>query len=99
MLLDPFEDAEFLPMGLRAGDLVGDFFSRALEAELDVVKSGSDEAREFRFIKGQAGSDQIDVEAGGAGRAHKVDNVGAGEGFAAGEVGLEDAELGGFLKI
>src|SRR5437660_10776201 len=98
MLLDPFEDAEFLPMGLRAGDFVGDFFPRALKAELDVVESGSDEGREFRFIKRQAGSDQIDVEAGGAGRAHKFDNVGAGEGFAASEVGLEDAELGGFLK-
>src|SRR5438309_9410218 len=98
MLLDQFEDAEFLPMGLRAGDFVRDFFPRALEAELDVVKPGSDEAREFRFIKRQAGSDQIDVQAGGASCTNKIDNVGAGEGFAASEVGLEDAELGGFLK-
>ena len=98
MLLDPFEDAEFLPMGLRAGDFIGDFFPRALEAELDVVKSGSDEGREFRFIEGQAGSDQIDVEAGGASCAHKIDNVSAGERFTAGEICLENAELGGFLK-
>src|SRR5206468_11504603 len=73
MLLDPFEDAEFLPMGLRAGDFIGDSFLRALEAQLDVVKSDSDEGRESRFIEGQAGSDQIDVQAGGAGRAQKVD--------------------------
>src|SRR5206468_12743199 len=98
MLLDPFEDAEILPMGLRAGDFIGDSFLRDLEAQLDVVKYGSDEGRESRFIEGQAGSDQIDVQAGGAGRAHKVDNVGTCERFAAGEIGLENAELGGFLK-
>src|SRR5439155_3300441 len=98
MLLDPIEDAEFLPMGLCAGDFIGDFFPRALEADLDVVECGSDESREFRFIEGQAGSDQIDVQAGGASCANKIDNVGTGEGFAASEVGLEDAELGGFLK-
>src|SRR5256886_16434379 len=98
MLLDPFEDAEFLPMGLRAGDFIGDFFPRALEAELDVVKSGSDEGREFRFIEGQAGSDQIDVQAGGASCANKIDNVGTGERLATGEIGLENAPMGGFLQ-
>jgi len=98
MLLDPFEDAKLLRMGLGAGDFVGDFFARTLKAELDVVEAGSDECREFRFIERQTRGDEIDVEARGAGCTHKVDNVGTGEGFAASEVRLEDAQLGGFLK-
>jgi len=98
MLLDPFEDAKFLGMGLCAGNFVGELFAGALEAELDVIKPGGDEGRKFRFIERQAGSDQVDVESGGAGCAHEVDNVGTGERFATREVGLEDAELAASWK-
>ena len=94
----PVEDAEFLRVGFCAGDFVGGVFVGALEAELEVVEAGFDELRELWFVEGEAGADQIYVEAGGAGGADQVEDVGAGEWFAAGEVGLEDAELGGFLE-
>src|SRR5216117_3839179 len=85
-----FEDAEFLRVGLCAGDFVGEFFARTLEAELNVIEAGSDERSEFRFIERQAGSNQIDVQAGRARGTDEIDNIDAGERFAAGEVGLED---------
>src|SRR6266404_6121178 len=74
MLLEPFEDAKFLGMGLGAGDLVGVLFASALEAELDVIKAGGESC------------------------AHMFDNVGTSQRFATREIGLEDAELSGFLE-
>ena len=43
MALQPFEDAEFLRVGFGAGDFVGDFFARALKAQLKVIEAGFDE--------------------------------------------------------
>src|SRR5229473_3351005 len=63
-----------------------------------MVEAGGHQSREFRFIKRQARSDQVDIESGGASRAHEIDNVSAGERFAAREISLQNAELGGFLK-
>ena len=70
--------------------------SCALKAELEVIEAGFDESVESRFVERQAGGDEVDVEAGGAGGADEIEDVGACEGFAAGEIGLEDAEFGGF---
>ena len=89
----PFEDAEFLRVGFCAGDFVGGVGVGALKAELDVIEAGFDELREFCFVEREAGGDEVDVEAGGAGGFDEIEDVGAGERFAAGEVGLEDAEL------
>ena len=94
----PFEDTEFLCVGFSAGDFFGGVCVGTLEAELDVVEAGFDELREFLFVEREAGGDEVDVEAGGARGFYEVENVGAGEGFAAGEVGLEDAESGGLLE-
>ena len=94
----PFEDAEFLCVGFCAGDFFGGFFAGTLEAELEVIEAGFDEFREACFVERHAGGDQVYVEAGGAGGADEFEDVGAGERFAAGEVGLQDAERGGFLE-
>ena len=80
-------------MGFGAGDFRGGFFAGALEAELEVIEAGFDEFAEARFVERQAGGDEVDVEAGGASGADEIEDVGAGERFAAGEVGLQDAEL------
>ena len=96
MFSKPFEDAKFLRVGFCAGDFGGGVFASALKAELDVVEAGVDECSEFWFIEGKTGGDDVHVESGGAGVFDEVDDVGAGERFATGEVGLEDAEFGGF---
>src|SRR5229473_6479772 len=63
-----------------------------------MVEAGGHQSRVFRFIERQAGSDQVDIESGGASRAHEIDNVSTGERLAAREISLQNAELGGFLK-
>jgi hypothetical protein len=94
----PFEDAEFLRVGFCAGDFFGGVGVGALKAELDVVEAGFDELRESFHVQGQAGGDEVDVKAGGACGSDEIENVGAGEGFAAGEVGLENAQGSGLLE-
>ncbi len=47
MLLEPVQDPELLRVGLRAGDLVGGFFARALETELNVIETGGHQCGEF----------------------------------------------------
>jgi len=81
-----------------AGDFLGDVFLSALKAELEVIEARFRQRGEFGFVERQAGGDEIDVEAGGAGGADEIDDVGASERFAAGEIGLEDAERGGFAE-
>ena len=85
-------------VGFCAGDFFGGVWVGALKAELDVVEAGFDELREFCFVEREARGDQVDVEAGGARGLDEIEDVGAGEWFAAGEVGLEDAELRGLLE-
>ncbi len=94
----PFERAKLLRVGFRAGDFRCDFLARALEAELQMIEAGSEERVELGFVEGKAGGDEIDVQAGGAGGADQFDDVGAGERFATGEVGLQDAEFRGLLE-
>jgi len=98
MIAEPVENAEFLCMGLGAGNFVGRFFARALEAELNVIEAGGDKRGELGFIEGESRGYEIDVKACGAGGADEFDDVGARERFAAGEVGLEDAGFGGFYE-
>jgi hypothetical protein len=98
MVLQPLEDAEFLSVRTGAGDFIGDFFAGALEAELKVVETGFDQRGKLGFVHGQAGSDEIDVEAGRARGASEIDDVGAGERFAAGKIGLKNAGFRGFRK-
>ena len=98
VLLEPFKDAKFLCVRFCVGDFGGGVFACALEAELDVVEAGVDERCEARFVHGKAGGDEIDVEAGGAGSFNEFDEIGAGQGFAAGEVSLKHPEVGGFAE-
>jgi len=95
MLLKPFEDTKFLRMRFGVGDFSSDFFTGTLETELDVIKSSTDERGEFLFVEREARSNQVDVEPGGACGADEFNDVSAGERFAAGEVGLENAKFGG----
>ena len=52
----------------------------------------------FWLVEREAGGDEVDVEAGGAGGFDEIEDVGAGERFSAGEVDLENAELRGLLE-
>jgi hypothetical protein len=63
-----------------------------------MVEACGHQRGEFCFIEREAGGDQIDVKARGTGGADEFDDVGAGEGFASGEIGLENAENGGFVE-
>ncbi len=54
ILFEPFQDAKFLRVGLGAGDFVGGFFARALEAELNVIEAGFNEGGEFCIVERQA---------------------------------------------
>ncbi len=95
---EPIKNAELLRMRLGAGNFIGGFFTRALETQLHVVESGFDQCREPCFIQGQAGGDEIDVQAGGARRADEIDDVGAGERFPSGEINLEDTGFGSVFE-
>src|ERR1700675_856701 len=98
MAFEPFQDAKFLRVGFGAGDFVGSFFAGTLKAQLKVIEAGFDKSFETRFIERQAGGDEIDVEAGCARGANEIENVWASEGFAASEIGLKNAECGGFAE-
>jgi hypothetical protein len=63
-----------------------------------MVEARIHEEIQLDFVQGKAGSDQADVEAGGTRVAHKIDDVGAGERFTAGEIGLQNAGSGGFFE-
>jgi hypothetical protein len=98
MVTKPFEDAQLLGVGGGAGDFAGDFRARALKAELEVIEAGGYESRESRFVKRKPGSDEVYVQASGARGGDEIQNVRAREGFASGEICLEDAELSGSVK-
>jgi hypothetical protein len=63
-----------------------------------MVQASGDQCGEFRFVEREAGGNEIDVEACEARGADEFDDVGAGERFAAGEIGLKNAERGGFVE-
>jgi hypothetical protein len=63
-----------------------------------MIEARFDEGGEFRFVEREAAGDEADVEAGEASGVDEFDDVRAGQGFAAGEIDLEDAGLGGFLE-
>jgi hypothetical protein len=98
MVLEPFEDAEFMGVSFGAGDFVGGFFLGSLKAQLKVIQAGLDESFEARFVERQAGCDEIYVQAGSARGTDELEDVRASKGFAAGEIGLKDAERSGFAE-
>jgi hypothetical protein len=98
MAFEPFADTEFLRVGFGSGDFVGGLFACALKAQLKMIESGLDESFEARFIERQAGANEIYVEAGSARGADEIEDVRAGEGFAAGEIGLKNAETNSLAK-
>jgi hypothetical protein len=65
---------------------------------LKVIEAGLYEGFEALFVERHARGDEIHVEAGGARGADQFEDVGAGERFASGEIGLQDAQSGGFLE-
>jgi hypothetical protein len=96
--LEDGDEGELEGVGACSGDVVGGDFVDILEAELEVFEAGLDEFGEAGFGEADPGGDHVDVEAGFAGGPDELGKVFAGEGFAAGEVDVEDAELGGFAK-
>jgi len=98
MPLCPCEDTELVHVGFCAGDFVGGVLAGSLKTELDVVEAGFDERGEFCFVQRKAGSDEVDVEAGGAGSADEIDDVRSRERLAAREIGLEDAGFRSFSE-
>jgi len=97
-LAEQFEHAELLCVRLGAGNFVGGFFAGALKAEAAGGRVRRRLIREASFVERHTGRDEIYVQAGGAGGADQFDDVGACERLTAGEVGLQDAGLRGFLK-
>jgi len=63
-----------------------------------MIETGFDEGGELGFVEWEAAGDEANVEAGEAGGVNEFDDVGAGEGFAAREINLQDAGLRRFLK-
>ena len=85
-------------MRLRAGNVVGRFLARALEAELEMIESGMHQGFELGFVQWEARSYEADVEASGARAADEVNDVRPRERLAAGEVGLENTSFRSFLE-
>ena len=85
-------------MRFRAGDVVGGFFARALETQLEMIEPGLHQGFEFGLVKRKTGSNEADVKACGASAPNKVDDVRASERLAAGEISLEDACFGSFFE-
>ncbi len=94
----PVEDAKFLRVRGGAGNFASGFFASALEAELEMIEASGDQSGEPGFVEGKAAGDEADVESGFACGADQGNDVGASERFAAGEIGLENAELNGFAE-
>ena len=63
-----------------------------------MIEARGDKFFEALFIEWQTGRDQAGVQAGGARGADDFGEIGARERFASGEVGLQDAEFGGFAQ-
>ncbi len=63
-----------------------------------MIETGLHEPFKLRFVERKAGSDEIDVEAGVTRGADEINDVGASQRFAAGEICLEYARLGGFAE-
>ena len=57
-----------------------------------MIESRFHQGGEFRFVERKPAGDQADVEAGEASSVNEFDDVCAGQGFAAREIGLEDAD-------
>jgi len=79
-------------MSFCARDFLRRFFPCALKAELKMIEASFDERSESGLIERQARRDEVQVESGGASSSNEVKNVRARERFAAGEVGLQNAE-------
>src|SRR6267142_1018523 len=94
----PFEEAHLMRVGFCAGDFVCGVLARALKTELDVIETGFDQRGKFCLVHGQAGGDEVDVQAGGACGTNEIHDVRSRERFASGEIGLEDSCFGGFVE-
>ena len=68
-----------------------------LEAELDMVQPGLDQAGEPLAVQRHARGDQIAVEPGGGGMAHQLLEIAPGGGLAAGEMDLQGAQRRGLV--
>ncbi len=63
-----------------------------------MIEARFHEGGEFRLVERKAAGDEADVEAGDAGGVDEFDDIRAGQRFATGEIDLQDAGLGRFLK-
>src|SRR4029434_1278629 len=95
---EPVEDAELVTVRCRATDLVGRVLTSPLKTELKMIESGREKRIKASFIERQTGSDQVDVEAGGARGLNEFGQVGAGEGVAARKNKLHHASGGGVAE-
>src|SRR6266576_3386287 len=96
--LEPVKDPEFLSVCFRAGDFIGGLFGSALKAQLNVIETRFDELVEPRFVEGESGGDEADVQSGPAGGTDEIRNIGAGQRLTSGEINLENARLGGLAE-
>ncbi len=96
--LEPFEDAEFLGVRFRAGEFIGGFFGSALKTQLNMIEARLDDLVEPRFVEGNPGGDEVDVQSGLAGGADEFHNIGAGQRLAAGKINLQNSRFGGFAE-
>src|SRR5215472_2383612 len=92
------EDFEFLRVRFRAGKFVGGIFACSLEAELEMIETCIDEFVQPLSVERKTGSDEVDVEPGGASGLDESSQIGADERFAAGQIELHHTGLGGFVK-
>jgi hypothetical protein len=88
--LEPFQNAQLLLMGLRAGNVVGGFLARTLEAELKMIEACLHQRPELGLVQRQAGSDEANVESGTACIPDEFCDVWTRKRFAAGEINLEN---------
>ena len=96
--LHPGRDENLLRVRARARDLVGAGLYGILHAELQVIESRFDERGQPLLRQAEAGGDEAGVEIGAARRRHELDDVGARQRLAAGEVHLQRAERAGLTE-
>ncbi len=69
-----------------------------LYGELDAAQSRVQQLREPSLVQGHTAGDELGVEAHGVGGGDDPGEIAPEEGFAAGQVGLDNAQFSGLVK-
>lgn len=91
----PHQPCGALLGGERAGsrDAFGGLGIGVLYGELDTAQSRVQQLREPSLVQGHTAGDELGVEARGVGGGHDPGEIAPEEGFAAGQVGLDNAQV------